>query len=391
MGQDVRTEFTIRLLSMSGSSQPETSTSSPYRILFVTHTAEWIGPNISLLELLVRLPESLRPLVAVNGTGRFTDVLEEHGIPFLSLKRLDKYAIPSVARAIRRAQVSLVYGNSAHGASRNALVAAKFCGVPFVYHLREMAKGRRRKKALFPWADAAIAVSRATADSYDGSFREPPRVVYNGVSLERFDLDRETCRREVRSEFGIDQDASIVIHVGNVYRRKGQRLALDVFREVQRTTPDSHLLIVGRLDRDPGYVDGLRSAVAEYGLEDRVTIAGLRIDVARLLAAADVFLHTALEDPHPRAVIEAMAARLPVVAVAVDGVSETVVDGETGFLVRPPRVERRLAERVVALLNSPALLETMGDRGRDRIGRLFSAERTARDVAEVILEQVGRQ
>lgn len=363
--------------------------SSPHRVLFVSHTAEWIGPNISLLELLTRLPAGLRALVAVQGTGRFTRVLEDHGIPFLSFERLDKYRIPALVRAIRRERISLVYGNSAHGASRNALVAAKLCRIPFVYHLREMARGGRRKKALFPWADAAIAVSRATADSYDGLFRAPVHVVYNGVSLERFDLDQPTCRTEVRAEFGIDQGASIVIHVGNVYRRKGQRLALDVFREVQRTTPDSRLLMVGRLDRDSEYVDGVRAAISRYGLEDRVFVTGLRADVARLLAAADVFLHTALEDPHPRAVIEAMAARLPVVALAVDGVSETVVDGETGFLVDHPCADRDLAGPVERILGSQELGREMGERGQERTRRLFSADRTAQEVADVIIGLAG--
>lgn len=365
--------------------EPMSRARIPVRVLFVTHTAEWIGPNISLLELLTRLPDGVKSVVAVQGTGRFTRVLEEHGAPFISFKRLDKYAIPAVVRVIRREQISLVYGNSAHGASRNALIAAKFCGVPFVYHLREMAGSGWRSRALFPWADAAVAVSRATAESYQGRFRESPRVVHNGVSLERFDQDREVCRRDVGAEFAIDEATPILIHVGNVYRRKGQIAALEVFREVLRTVPDCHLLIVGRLDRDPHYVARVRAMISAYGLEHRVAVTGLRTDVGRLLAAADVFLHTALEDPHPRAVIEAMAARLPVVALAVDGVSETVVDGQTGFLVPRTYTAEEVAESVARLLQTPDLRQAMGERGRDRTRRLFSADRTAREAAEVIL------
>jgi hypothetical protein len=140
----------------------------PARVLFVTHTAEWIGPNISLLELLIRLPDDLRAVVAVPGSGRFTRSLEEHGVPILSFRRLDKYRIPALVSTIRREEISLVYGNSAHSVSRNALVAARLCGIPFVYHLREIARAdqRHRVRRLFSWADAAVAVSRATAEGY---------------------------------------------------------------------------------------------------------------------------------------------------------------------------------------------------------------------------------
>jgi glycosyltransferase involved in cell wall biosynthesis len=363
---------------------------APHRVLFVTHTSEWIGPNISLLELVTRLPDQLSGLVAVPGTGRFTEALEVRDVPVRLLRRVDKYGIPALIRMIRSERIALVYGNSTHGASRNALVAAKFCNVPFVYHLREMGgHGWRHSRRLFPWADAAVAVSKATAESYQGSFRESPRVIYNGVSLEGFGLDRESSRREVATEFGIDEASPLIIHVGNVYERKGQLMAVEVTRGLQDLVPGCCLLIVGRLDRDPAYVDSVRASIAEYDLEDRVIMTGLRTDVGRLLAAADVFLHTALEDPHPRAVIEAMAARLPVVALAVDGVSETVVDGETGFLVRWPGADRALADPLARLLKNPELRRELGERGRDRAGRLFSADRTARDVVAVIRGLVG--
>jgi glycosyltransferase involved in cell wall biosynthesis len=142
--------------------------------------------------------------------------------------------------------------------------------------------------------------------------------------------------------------------------------------------------MVGRLDRDPDYVDSLRASIREYGLQDRAIVTGLRADVPKLLAASDVFLHTARVDPHPRAVIEAMAAGLPVVALAVDGVTETVVDRETGFLVSWPCHGSFLAKPMARLLESPDRRRTMGERGRERVCRLFSADRTAREVVDVI-------
>jgi len=337
------------------------------------------------------LPAGLTPLVAAPGSGPLIDALAQRRIRTNSLGRIDKFGIPALVDMIKREGASLVYGNSAHTVSRNALVAAKFCGVPFVYHLREMARpgGWRHQVRLFPWADAAIAVSAATAESYAGSFREPPCVVHNGVSLDRYQLDRVACRTQVAEELGFDETAPLVIQVGNVYARKGQRMALAVLRELLSTFPECRLVMVGRLDRDPGYVESLRALIREHGLGARAILTGLRPDVPTLLAAADVFLHTALEDPHPRAVIEAMAAGLPVVALAVDGVAETVADMESGILVSLPSSPKSLARPVAKLLASPEDRQRMGERGRDRVRAMFSADRTADRVVTVIRRLLG--
>jgi len=363
---------------------------SPSQVLFVTHTAEWIGPNVSLFELVIRLPRDVRALVGVPGDGPFTAALDAHGVPSRCLRRIDKYAIPELVRLVRRERVSLVYGNSAHTASRNALVAAKWCGVPFVYHLREMARpGWRHRVRLFSWADAAIAVSAATAGSYTGSFRRAPHVIHNGVSVDRFEMDRSACRSELEAELGISRGAPVVVQLGNVYARKGQRTALEVLRELLPDFPECHLLMVGRLDRDPNYVAELRATIREWGLDGRAILTGLRTDVPKILAAGDVFLHTARQDPHPRAVIEAMAAGLPVVALAVDGVAETVLDSATGCLLPLPCKPRTLAEPIAMLLRDPAMRQQMGERGRERARRVFSADRTAGEVVAVIRSLVA--
>jgi hypothetical protein len=109
---------------MAGVPSPIVPDRSRRRILFITHTSEWIGPNVSLLELVIRLPGELNALVAMPGTGRFSEALEEHGVSVRFLTRVDKFAIPSLVRMIRLEQVSLVYGNSAHGVWRKELIIA---------------------------------------------------------------------------------------------------------------------------------------------------------------------------------------------------------------------------------------------------------------------------
>jgi glycosyltransferase involved in cell wall biosynthesis len=357
----------------------------PHRVFFVTASAEWTGPNVSMVELVTRLPGWIEPVVAVVGEGTLIGALRERRIRIERFARLDKYGIPSLAVRLRRTGAALVYGNSASGVSKNALIAARLTGLPFVIHLREMA-GRAgwRKVRFLRFADAVIAVSEATAASYAPYVREPPIVIHNGVPLDRFEPPPPARSERVRAELGIPVAAPVVVHVGNVTRRKDQLRAVDAVRETWRSSLETHLLIVGRHDREPSYVQRLREHVAAVEHPERIHLAGLRRDVPALLFASDIFLHTALQDPHPRAVIEAMAAGLPVVAIGVDGVTETVNDGETGFVLDVSASSAGLASRVAELAEDPELRRKLGEAGRRRAERKFSAEATAERVAHVI-------
>ncbi len=112
--------------------------------------------------------------------------------------------------------------------------------------------------------------------------------------------------------------------------------------------------------------------------------------MAQLLPAGDVFLHSAVADPHPRSVIEAMASGLPVVAFAADGVAETVAEGETGRLVETGDSDS-MASAVIDLERSPDARRRMSVAGRDRAASRFAAETTNRNVAKVIGEVLERR
>jgi glycosyltransferase involved in cell wall biosynthesis len=145
------------------------------------------------------------------------------------------------------------------------------------------------------------------------------------------------------------------------------------------------LILAGSLDRDPCYTDEIRTRICQQGLEDYIHLLGLRTDIPCLLCASDVFLHTSKREAHPRSIIEAMAAGLPVVAFGVGGVAETVVDRETGYLL-PAGDVSGMADAVLSLLKVPAQAAQMGQRGRERVQRRFTAASTAAQVEQIIDE-----
>jgi glycosyltransferase involved in cell wall biosynthesis len=355
------------------------------RILFVSYTAEWTGPTNSLLLLVRHLRDRFDVAVVMPGDGVFQERLAAEEIRSHTVQSLGKTGIPALARLIRDERIDLVYGNDASGASRNALIAAKFRRVPFICHLRAMAReGDWRGRGFLRFTDAAIAVSNACARSHARfAARSAIHVVHNGIDLGDAPGGGAAARQHLREMADLPPDAFAIVTVGHLGERKAQQHLVRAMARIAEAAPDARLVVVGRLDRDPEYTAATQALASSLGVADRIRFVGLREDVAGLLAGADLYIHAAIADPHPRAVIEAMGAKLAVVSYGVDGIAETVVDGVTGCLVEPGSVET-LADAVVSLIRDPGRRAEMGRKGRERALRDFTAETTALRVGEII-------
>ena len=121
----------------------------------------------------------------------------------------------------------------------------------------------------------------------------------------------------------------------------------------------------------------LETLADDLGVADRIHWAGHRRDVPALLPAFDLYIQPSLHEGMPNTILEAMAAGLPVVATAVGGTPEVVVDGVTGLLV-PPRDSNALVEAMAMLLSDQNLRYRMGRAGQERVKGQFSLERMVR-------------
>jgi L-malate glycosyltransferase len=176
-----------------------------------------------------------------------------------------------------------------------------------------------------------------------------------------------------------------MIQVGRLDPLKDHATALRTLEEVRRRHPDARLVLVGE-GPERGRIEEL---VARHQLAPHVRLLGLRSDVARLLSAADLFLLTSVSEGIPLAVIEAMAAGLPVVATRVGGVEEVVQDGATGLLA-PSANPAALAEHVLQIAASPDLGRQLGQRGRVRAGAVFSEARMVAHYLQLYRQMLAR-
>jgi glycosyltransferase involved in cell wall biosynthesis len=140
---------------------------------------------------------------------------------------------------------------------------------------------------------------------------------------------------------------------------------------VRQHFPNVRLVIVGEDDprAHPGggsFRAELEAQVDRLGLRENVVFTGFQTDVARLVAAFDIYAMPTWEEPYGMVFLEAMAMRKPVVAWANGGPLEIVKEGETGFLTEPHDTAQ-LAEAILKLLRDPALARQFGDAGRRRV------------------------
>lgn len=184
-----------------------------------------------------------------------------------------------------------------------------------------------------------------------------------GVDANRFRPD-ENARALVRSRLGIGHDADCLLYVGRLKRDKGILDLVEAFSRLRSRFPKLHLLLVGPDE------DGLDALVRAVPQAHRVDYTQA---VEEYVAAADIFCLPSYREGFGLVLVEAGAAGLPVVASRIYGVTDAVVEGETGYLHQPGDVDD-LARKLESLIADAPLRKKFGEAGRRRAAGLFGAE-----------------
>jgi glycosyltransferase involved in cell wall biosynthesis len=211
-------------------------------------------------------------------------------------------------------------------------------------------------------------------------------VVYQGVDMGRFSAglgDRSACER-----LGVPRGAQVVGIVANLRPVKDHKLFLRAAQIVARQVENSAFLLVGRGELYPE----LRDFAVELGIADRVFFTQGEGNVMDWLAGMSVGCITSFSEGFSNAIIEYMAAGLPVVAVDVGGNRDAIVHGQTGFLV-PDRTPEAFAAPLIELLRNEELRASMGASGFQRCKELFEVGKTIgqlEDLYESLISRAGQ-
>ncbi len=176
---------------------------------------------------------------------------------------------------------------------------------------------------------------------------------------------------------GLGAGGMLVGSVGNLRRVKNHMLFIEAMARVRARMPEVQALIAGQpIPAEADLPALLEEKIRALGLEGGVVLAGFQENVPGLMRRMDVFCLTSDSEGAPNVLLEAMAARLPVVATRVGGVPEIVQDGETGILV-PPGDTQALAVALLARLSDPGRRAQFGKRGRRQVETFHCCKRAA--------------
>jgi alpha-maltose-1-phosphate synthase len=258
------------------------------------------------------------------------------------------------------------------------------------------------EKTALEMADAIIAVSGATKQDIKRFFDVDParvHVIHNGIDLNQY---RKVDSTAALNRYGIDPGKLYVLFIGRITRQKGFQ---HLVRAIQFMDRDFQIVLCAAAPDTPGMEKEMRAAV-EHAQVQRPGIIWIdeMVDqkaACELYSHAAVFVCPSIYEPFGIINLEAMACETAVVASAVGGIKEVVVDNETGFLVpleqmrespfeatKPEKFARDLAIRVNELMRDPQLRERFGKAGRERVEQHFSwsaiAEKTKALYASLI-------
>lgn len=331
--------------------------SKPVPIAFCITELDRGGAERALSSLVLGLDrQRWSPHVFCLGPrGHYADVLEASGIPVRCFNGHGPRSLPRVlwqlTFALRRLRPALLQTFLFHG-NLIGRIAARLAGIPVVV------SGIRVAERRSPWygrldrwtnglVDHNVCVSQGVAEfSIRETGLKPGKitVIPNGVDFEAF---ANAIPADLAS-LGLNTGAPVVITVARLEEQKGISDLLQAAVSVLKDRPDCQFLIVGD-GRDRRLLEAL---AASLGIATAVWFVGSRPDVPALLRASSVFVLPSLWEGMPNALLEAMAAGLPVIATDVEGSREIVRSADLGLLVTPRNPET-LANAILRLLRDP--------------------------------------
>jgi L-malate glycosyltransferase len=371
------------------------------RVLLYNHAAEISGGERSLLaiagraivngyEVLLCCPPG--PLEKLATSQRITValvaplVLGRSRNPVVLARYLLRALRPAadLRRAVRRFRPEIVHANTVRG-GLIAIAALRLTspGPRLLVHVRDVLEGslldRLTARALGRGAHSIIAISRYVARAFSAGPIDI-RVLHNAIDIRRY-APSTVGGQAVRHQLGIPPDAPLLIVAGQISPWKDQLAAIDALAHVRQHYPSAHLLIAGgvkfsgkhrRYDNDD-YMATLRRRAGKQDVVNHVHLPGELDDIASGFSAATVALVPSWTEPFGRVIIEAMAARCPVIGTAAGGIPEIITDGLNGLLV-PPRDPPALARATIRLLDDAALRQALVERASRQLAERFSLD-----------------
>lgn len=383
-----------------------------YRVLYLDHADDMGGAEYSLVELILKLKESgiIDPIVATAKHGDFANYLKQIDIEVLPLE-IPKKAIQFARERsgnplslfmqmfywrktlidlktwIKTNHVDLIHSNTL-----KMHVLASFLSrvshVPQIWHVRDITSHRGNATRILKMAssvkapEAIIAISRAVMEGLDGLHgNRITCVIHNGIEI--YDKVNTQASHTTRQNLGLPVNAVLIASVGYFIPWKGQDILINAFSKLCQDHPDYHLVLIGKpVFRFKNEQKRLEALGKSLGISSRIHFLGEQKNIINKLQAFDLFVSPSTKEPFGRVILEAMLARVPIVATDAGGIPE-IVQHEKEALLVPPSDPAALAQVMERLLSSPKLSQSLVKSAYEHVLAEFSLQKTVDQVLKV--------
>jgi glycosyltransferase involved in cell wall biosynthesis len=347
------------------------------------------GAEKSLVELAGFLKGMGWPALVAARRGRMEAELKKTGAKFYDLPLHKKGPITlisnafALARIVKKEEVDLMHARS-RGPAWSCWLASKLTGVPYIttFHGTHSLNGPLKKfyNSVMVRGVAVIANSnfiREHIATYYGVPKETITVAQRGVDMDFFNPDAypAAALTKLRRELDLTKDTPIILIPGRITRWKGQDIALEALKQLT-DLPWVALLVGAANPKNAQYEAELRTSIANSGLLERVRLLGHRTDLPALYKLSTLTICSPTSpEAFGRTQAESLAMGTPVVAAAHGGALEILTGKLADWLV-PPADSTALAEKIRALLTSPALRKNLGRLAKQQTRQHFTIANT---------------
>lgn len=351
------------------------------RIIELCLSPDFGGLELYMQRCCVELSRSEQLIAVVADGGRLKERLALQEIRFESLKRGNRVAplisAYRLAKLIDRENIDLIHLHWSKDMPLAALAKKLSKRKPRLVLTRHMQITRPKRdfyhNAIYGQIDQIIAVTRRVADDMrryiNPLYADRVSQLYLGVTSKERANECATTE-QIREEFGISADTFLVGLFGRIKQYKGQHLLVDAIKNATHSGKDLSAIIVGQA-MEPAYLDELKTAVKQLGLEDKIKFSDFVDDPQRLMRACDVVALTTVEETFGLVLIEAMREGICVIGSNRGGVPEIIEHDKTGLLFDSGDAES-LTKGLLRLVNKPELKQSLAIAGKEFADQTFN-------------------
>lgn len=350
-----------------------------HRIVLATDSLDPSGMGEHMLTLGAALKDEYDIVLAAPTGANNADLLRRGATLGLAIKtfelaKLEQFQHWMQARGVHMVHVHAGIGWEGHGLVR----AAKAAGAIVLrtehlpYLLTDVIQ-QAEYRAMLKSVDCRVAVSRAVADSHTGQGRGIMQTIPNGIVPAAPRRDRN----DVRAELGLAEGDALVLTVARFTAQKGYDLLVAAAPSVLSAHPKAKFVLVGNGPE----LAHIQSQIKSEGLEKNILVLGTRSDVPDLLVSADLFVLPSHFEGLPLALLEAMAAAVPIVATDNPGTVEAL--GSDYPLLAQAGNSEGLGQAIVSALSDPWSTASVAETSKQRFETFFSAERMGSQTASL--------